>query len=92
MKKLFITMSLSMALVLPVGIYAQDHDSRGYYDAHHKDYHKWDAHEDRAYHMYWEQQHRPYVDWGHASRAQQQAYWDWRHRHSDAVLKIDIGH
>ena len=92
MKKLCITLSLSAALALPFYAVAapQDHDDRGYYDRHHKDYHKWDDHEDRAYHAYWEQHHRPYVEWTAASPSQQQAYWDWRHRHSDAVLKIDV--
>jgi hypothetical protein len=94
MKKLFVTLSLSAALAIPFYSYAapyQDHhDDRGYYDKHHKDYHQWNDHEDKAWHMYWEQRHRPYVDWARASEAQRQAYWDWRHNHSDAVLKIDI--
>jgi uncharacterized protein YxeA len=92
MKKLLLVLSVSVALTMPLCTYAaQDHhDDRGYYDKHHRDYHKWDDHEDRAWHMYWEQRHRPYVDWAAASEAQRQAYWDWRHNHSDAILKIDI--
>ena len=82
---------LTSALLTPVGLCAQDHhDDRGYYDKHHKDYHQWNDHEDRAWHMYWEQRHRPYVDWAAANESQRQAYWDWRHNHSDALLKIDI--
>ncbi|HZS53863.1 MAG TPA: hypothetical protein VFA65_05640 [Bryobacteraceae bacterium] len=99
MKKLFLTLSLSAALAIPFSAYAagQDHDrdhhdDRGYYDKHHHDYHQWNDHEDRAWHMYWEQRHRPYEEWNRASEAQQQAYWNWRHSHSDAVLKINIGH
>lgn len=91
MKKILISLSLSLALTVPVCVYAQDHDQR-YYDKHHKDYHTWNDNEDKAYHIYWEQQHRTYVDWNHASARQRQAYWDWRHEHSDAVLQINVGH
>ena len=93
MKKILTALSLSMALVTPVCLQAQDHDrdhDQRYYDKRHKDYHQWNANEDRAYHMYWEQRHHGYVDWDHASAAQRQSYWDWRHNHSDALLRIDI--
>lgn len=95
MKKLFITLSLSAALAMPFYAYAapqEHHDDRGYYDKHHKDYHQWNDHEDRAWHMYWEQRHHAYIDWSRASASQRQAYWDWRHNHSDMDLHIDIGH
>ena len=87
MQKLFASMSLAAALLMPLGLIAQD---QRYYDAHHKDYHQWNGNEDRAYHMYWEQNHRTYVDWGHATPRQQQAYWNWRHNHSDAILQINV--
>ncbi len=96
MKKLCMTFCLSAALALPLCAVAapqdrhDDHDDRGYYDRHHKDYHKWDDHEDRAYHAYWEQHHRSYVEWNAATPRQQQNYWDWRHRHSDSMLKIEV--
>lgn len=91
MKKILTTLTLTAALLTPLSLVAQDHhDDRGYYDAHHKDYHQWNDHEDRAYHIYWEQHHHAYVDWAAASAAQRQAYWDWRHSHSDAILNINI--
>lgn len=90
MRKLLIAATLSAALVVPLATYAQEHHDDRYYDKRHHDYHQWNDHEDRAYHMYWEQRHQPYVAFTAATPAQQQAYWDWRHRHSDALLKIDI--
>lgn len=95
MKKILTAMAVSMALLTPVCVNAQDHDrdehqNKRYYDKRHKDYHEWNANEDRAYHMYWEQRHHAYVDWEHASERQREAYWDWRHNHSDAVLQINI--
>lgn len=95
MKKTITAFCLSVALLTPVYVNAQDHDrdehhDQRYYDKEHKDYHQWNAHEDRAWRIYWEQEHRPYVDWDRASEAQRQSYWNWRHNHSDAVLKIDI--
>lgn len=97
MKKILTALSLSISLMAPVYLNAQDHDRDQehhdrYYDKKHKDYHEWNANEDRAYHIYWERRHHAYVDWEHASEAQRQAYWDWRHHHSDAVLQINIGH
>lgn len=95
MKKTIMAFSLSVALLTPVYVIAQDHDDHHdadhrYYDREHKDYHDWNAREDRAWHMYWEQEHRPYIDWARANEEQREAYWRWRHNHSDAVLHIDI--
>lgn len=90
MKKFCTAFSLTMALLVPVYVSAQDHNDHRVYDRTHKDYHVWNDHEDKAYHMYWEQQHHAYIDWEHASARQRDAYWRWRHEHSDAVLKIEI--
>ena len=97
MKKTFAALFLTAALIAPVCVQAQEHDrdehhDNRYYDRRHKDYHEWNANEDRAYHMYWEQRRRDYVDWDRASERQRQEYWDWRHRHSDVDLHINIGH
>lgn len=59
-----------------------DHDQR-YYDREHRDYHHWDAAEDRAYHRYWEERHHAYIDWDRANARERQAYWNWRHEHPD---------
>lgn len=91
MKNILVALSLSVALITPVCLQAQDHhDDKGYYDKHHKDYHHWDDNEDKAWRIYLEQQHHAYYDWNRANARQQQAYWDWRHNHSDAVLQINV--
>jgi hypothetical protein len=97
MKKLLATLALSAAILAPGMAIAQDHhgdrdhhDDRGFYDKHHKDYHKWNDHEDRAWRIYEEQHHRKYEDFSRARERDQQAYWGWRHNHSDAILRIDI--
>ncbi len=66
MKKLCTALCLSVALAIPAYVSAQDrdrddhrdehHDQR-IYDKRHNDYHEWNAHEDKAWHIYWEQQH-----------------------------------
>jgi hypothetical protein len=57
-----------------------------YYDADHRDYHRWDADEDRAYHAYWGEAHPrdPYRDYGRMNPGEQRDYWNWRHGHPDA--------
>jgi hypothetical protein len=49
------------------------------YDRVHRDYHTWDANEDRAYRDYLSNQHRTYRPYSRLSRSQQQAYWRSRH-------------
>jgi hypothetical protein len=49
------------------------------YDRAHRDYHTWNANEDRAYRGYLSSQHRPYRSFSRSSRSQQQDYWRWRH-------------
>jgi hypothetical protein len=85
MKKLLLALPIAVALANPVYVMAQDHDHR-YYDREHKDYHEWNAGEDKAWHRYWEDRHAHYVDWNRASERQRQAYWHWRHEHPDSVL------
>lgn len=89
---------MSGALLLSTNLFAQDrdhHDDRGdnrhhVYDKHHKDYHDFDEHEDRAWRIYLQQRHHNFVDWDRASERERQDYWGWRHNHSDAVLQINI--
>ncbi len=101
MKKIIMALTVSVGLLAPAYLSAQDrddhhdrddHNAKRYYDRHHKDYHQWNGNEDQAWRIYWQQQHRPYVDWDRANARQQQAYWDWRHNHSDSLLQINIGH
>lgn len=91
MKKFLLALPLGVALLTPTYLVAQDHDrddhhDRRYYDAEHKDYHEWNATEDRAYHRYWEDRHHAYIGWERANDAQRREYWRWRHEHPDSVL------
>lgn len=99
MKRRLLILPLSAALFVSTNLLAQDHDRdhdehqddhHHVYDKHHKDYHDFDEHEERAWRIYWEQRHHAYTDWDRASERDRQAYWDWRHNHSDAVLQINI--
>src|SRR5947209_3361269 len=42
--------------------YDRNRDQR-YYDRDYRDYHQWNANEDRAYHRYWEERRHPYTNW-----------------------------
>jgi hypothetical protein len=92
MKKLLLALPLGVALFAPTYTFAQDRDDHyrddrnRYYDRDHRDYHEWNANEDRAYRRYWEYRHRHYIEWERASEAQRRAYWRWRHEHPDSVL------
>ena len=85
MKRILLTLPLGLALLTPAYLVAQDHDHR-YYDKEHKDWHEWNANEDRAYRRYWEDRHHAYINWERANAGQRQAYWNWRHNHPDSVL------
>jgi hypothetical protein len=54
-----------------------------YYDAEHRDYHRWDPDEDRAYHNYWNErhEHEDFRDYSKLNEDQQKDYWNWRHAH-----------
>lgn len=77
--------ALLASVTIPVTLQAQT-----YRDEKNHDEHKWDSHEDKAYHIWVKQNHRKYVEFSKARAEDQQSYWSWRHEHSDAVLKINI--
>ena len=87
MLKITATVLLGAGLMMPLATQASD-DHR-YYDSEHKDYHRWNAAEDRAWHRYWEEQHHAAIEWRRTNAAQQRACWRWRHEHSDRVLWSD---
>jgi uncharacterized protein YecT (DUF1311 family) len=61
----------------------QVENNKRYYDKEHKDYHTWDANEDRSYQQYQSEHHetRSFVE----LKPQQQAvYWNWRHSNPDS--------
>ena len=51
------------------------------YDEPRRDYHRWNANEDRAYRDYLREQRREYRAFGTLERRDQDAYWEWRHNH-----------
>ena len=61
---------------------SQGENNKRYYDKSHKDYHNWDANEDRSYQRYQTERHekRPFVQ---LSTRQQTVYWNWRHSNPD---------
>jgi hypothetical protein len=80
---------LGVGLMLPMAAQDRDdHHDKGnrYYDTDRKDYHEWNAGEEKAWHRYWEDQHHAAVDWQRANEEQRRAYWRWRHEHPDNLL------
>jgi hypothetical protein len=53
------------------------------YDEQHRDYHRWDGNEDRAYRQYLGEQHRDYRAFNSLNKNEQGDYWRWRHEHLD---------
>jgi hypothetical protein len=53
------------------------------YDEPHRDYHRWDDREERAYRAYLTEQHREYREFKRLERRDQEEYWAWRHNHPD---------
>jgi len=89
MHRFLSTLVLGAALIAPVSMKADDDDhrdkvkNRRYYDRDAKDYHQWNAQEDRAYRRYLQEQRQRDLAWERANAAQQRAYWKWRHQHPD---------
>jgi hypothetical protein len=87
MKRIASSVMLLAAFCLPLRMvaYDRDHDDHSngqrYYDSYHKDYHVWNAEEDREYRRYLEERRRKYHDWNRASKKEQNEYWRWRHDH-----------
>jgi hypothetical protein len=53
------------------------------YDAPRRDYHRWNASEDRAYRAYLVERHRVYRAFSRLDGREQEEYWQWRHDHPD---------
>jgi hypothetical protein len=53
------------------------------YDEPHRDYHRWDSREDRAYREYLRERRREYREFRTLDRREQEEYWQWRHDHPD---------
>jgi hypothetical protein len=55
----------------------------GLYDPDHRDYHRWDDREDRAYRQFLAERHEEYRGFQSRSADDQREYWRWRHDHPD---------
>ena len=73
----------AMATPLVSGATPRPQDERGVYDRDHKDYHKWDDNENRAWRRWLSENHRKDHEFAKASRKEQGEYWKWRHEHPD---------
>ena len=62
-------------------------ETHRYYDPGYKEYHNWDANEDRAYHTYIQETHRRYTEFPKTTVTEQTEYWKWRHDHPDKVIQ-----
>ena len=94
---LFGFMTLTAALAAPTAIRAaakpqdngrqaerqDDKDQNRVYDRSHKDYHNWDANEDRSYRQYLGDKHKEYRPFTETKPKEQTAYWNWRHSRPD---------
>ena len=60
----------------------QGENNKRYYDKGHKDYHTWDANEDREYQRYQAERHEK-RSFSQLNNQQQGAYWSWRHNNPD---------
>lgn len=63
---------------------AQPQDHKRYYDKTHKDYHTWDANEEKSYGVFLNENHIQVHVFAKARPSEQQRYWNWRHDHPDA--------
>jgi hypothetical protein len=87
---------LGTALIAPIAAQVVvDHpyngryyDNRRYYDREGRDYHTWNAGEDRAYRFYLNEQHLPYREWRTVRGPDQLAYFRWRHTHPDSAIVV----
>jgi hypothetical protein len=80
--------ALTAALAAPMAAVitatpASAQDDRGFYDKDHKDYHKWDDHEQSAWGRFLAEKHRKEPEFAKANHKKQQEYWEWRHSHPD---------
>ena len=53
------------------------------YDGPHRDYHRWDRHEEASFRVYLNERHMPYHDFQRLNANEQNDYWNWRHDHPD---------
>ncbi len=87
-KRYISSLLLAAALAAPVAVLSapapkDDGVQVRIYDSHHKDYHKWDDHENRAWALYLTNNHKKQHEFSKSSKREQTRYWNWRHSHPD---------
>jgi hypothetical protein len=82
MKRYVPALLLALSLSAPVAAVAQEHNQR-YYDKQHKDYHEWNANEEKNFNVYLGEKHIKVHTWTKAKPRERQDYWNWRHDHPD---------
>jgi hypothetical protein len=78
------TALVALGLTAPLVI-ADDHsnNNKRYYDKSHKDYHQWNANEDKSYSVFLSTNNIQVHAFSKAKPTEQQQYWNWRHDHPD---------
>jgi hypothetical protein len=75
---------LTAGLAAPVAVLASPASQEDrVYDRDHKDYHKWDDHENQAWSRFLAEKHRKDHEFAKANKKEQAEYWNWRHAHPD---------
>jgi hypothetical protein len=52
-------------------------------DKDHNDSHRWDDHENQAWHRFLTEKSRPAHEYTNSDKNEQSEYWNWRHSHPD---------
>ncbi len=74
-----------VAFLIPAGLSATGCEARvRYYDGDHRDWHRWDDHEEIVYKSYLNEKHQDYRDFKTLNDGEKQDYWNWRHAHPEA--------
>jgi hypothetical protein len=80
-----LTPFLLAAFLIPVAWSVSGCEARvRYYDTDHRDWHRWDDHEDVAYRGYLSEKHMDYREFNSLNDNEKKDYWNWRHAHPDA--------
>ncbi len=76
------TRKIALAAVLAAPVWITGCAVRaGYYDANHRDYHRWNSAEEPYYRNWENENHRNHRDYDRLDRDDRGAYWNWRHEH-----------
>jgi len=55
------------------------------FDPYHRDYHRWDTREQRAYRAYLNERHHSYIAYRNQRLTERRAYWHWRHEREERL-------